>query len=135
MKSDVSFAPRTGAGSPILGGLFALGYPVVLVAVSLSVGFRQGGGIGEFAATLAATVLFLIAAPTAWVFAFPFIDVTRFTVLIVGTLTSAPIWYVLGVALVRASDEWIGWFKRYVVACVLWTAFNLVALGVVAGLA
>lgn len=122
-------------GSPIWGGILAITYPTILTVVALSAGFREGGGIGEFAATLAATVLFLIAAPTAWVFAFPFIDVTRFTVVLVAIITSAPAWYILGVALARAVEDWFAWFRRYVVSCVIWTAFNLVVLGIIAGLA
>jgi mannitol-specific phosphotransferase system IIBC component len=128
----VSFATHGKRLSPILGGLFALGYPTVLVAIALSVGFRRGGDMGEFAATVAATGLFLIAAPTSWVLAFSFIDVTRFTVLVFGVFTSVPIWYVFGVALARRSDGWIEWLRRYAIACVVWTAANLVLFGIIA---
>lgn len=121
-------------GSPIWGGVASLAYPTILVVTALGVGFRQGGGVGEFAASLAATVLFLIAAPTAWVFAFPFIEVTRFTVIVAGIISSAPLWYIYGVALFRAVGDWMAWFRRYVVSCVIWTAANLVVLGVIAGL-
>lgn len=130
----MSFASRGPAVSPILGGLFALGYPVALIVVSLGVGFRRGGDLGEFAATLAATVLFLIAAPTAWILAFPFIEVTRFTVLVFGVVTSLPLWYVAGVAVARASDDWIGWLRRYAVGCVSWTAVNLIVIGIIAAI-
>ena len=122
-------------GSPIWGGIAALAYPTLLTVIALGVGFREGGGVGEFAASLAATVLFLIAAPTAWVFAFPFIDVTRFTVIVAGIVTSAPLWYISGVAVFRSVGDWAAWFRRYVVSCVMWTAANLVLLGVIAGLA
>ena len=88
--------------------------------------------MGEFAATVAATGLFLIAAPTSWVLAFSFIDVTRFTVLVFGVFTSTPIWYVVGVALARSSDSWMEWLRRYAIACVVWTAANLVLFGVIA---
>ncbi len=91
--------------------------------------------MGEFAATLAASVLFLIAAPTAWVLSFSFIDVTRFTVLVFGIVTSFPIWYILGVALARGSSDWLVFMRRYIVVCVTWTAFNLVAIAIVASLA
>ena len=119
---------------PISGGILALTYPTILIVVSLSVGFRRGGDMTEFAATLAATVLFLIAAPTAWVLAFPFIEVTRFTVLVFGILTSAPVWYVLGVALARGAGDWLTWMRRYAVACVLWTSAYLVTLGFIAAI-
>ncbi|MCL1593547.1 MAG: hypothetical protein M3132_04245 [Actinomycetia bacterium] len=134
MKKDVSFAPRRHGISPLIGGFIGISYPVLLTAISLSVGFRRAGDMGEFAATLAASVLFLIAAPTAWVLSFSFIDVTRFTVLVFGIVTSFPIWYILGVALARGSGDWLVFIRRYVVVCVTWTAFNLVAIAVVASL-
>jgi hypothetical protein len=117
---------------PIFGGILALTYPTVLVIISLSVGFRRGGDMTEFAATLAGTILFLIAAPTSWVLSFSFIDVTRFTVLVFGILTSTLLWYLLGVTLARGSSDWATWIRRYGVVCVVWTAVNLVAFGVIA---
>lgn len=131
---DISFKTRERSVPPISGGIAALGYPLILVIVALGAGFRQGGDMSAFAATLAATVLFLIAAPTAWVMAFDFIDVTRFTVLAFGIVTSAPIWYVVGVALARRSRRWLDWLRRYTLACVLWTAGNLIAIGLIASL-
>ena len=132
MNEDVSFAPRTRTVPRISGGILALTYPVILVIIALSVGFRRGGDMTDFAATVAGTVLFLIAAPTSWVLAFPFIEVTRFTVLVFGTLTSAPLWYVLGVSLARRSHDWLSWMRRYAVVCLVWTAANLVGFGVIA---
>ena len=134
VTEDVSFAPRTRTVPPISGGILALTYPAILVIVALSVGFRRGGDMTDFAATVAGTVLFLIAAPTAWVLAFPFIDVTRFTVLVFGMVTSAPIWYVLGVWLARRSVDWLSWMRRYATTCLAWTAANLIGFGVIASL-
>lgn len=131
---DISFKTRVRSVPPISGGIAALSYPLVLVVAALSAGFRQGGDMNAFAATLAATVLFLIAAPTAWVLSFDFIDVTRFTVLAFGIVTSSPIWYVLGVALARRSEKWLEWLRRYTLVCVLWTATNLVVIGLIAAL-
>ena len=87
----------------------AISYPAILVVVALSVGFRRGGDVGEFAATLAATVLFLIAVPTAWILSFPFIEVTRFTVVVFGVATTLPLWYMLGVAIARRAEAWPAW--------------------------
>lgn len=120
--------------SPLAGGILALTYPAVLVIVSLGAGFRQGGDMADFAATLAATVLFLIAAPTSWVLSFDFIDVTRFTVLLFGIVTSAPLWWILGVWIARQSETFVDWARPYAFACVGWTAANLVVFGVIAGL-
>ncbi|GMR02243.1 MAG: hypothetical protein BMS9Abin20_0571 [Acidimicrobiia bacterium] len=135
MKRDVSFAPRRQTLSPLIGGFLGLSYPTILVVSALSVGFRRGGDMGAFAATIAASVMFLIASPTAWVLSFSFIDVTRFTVLVFGIATSFPIWYLLGTALARTAMEWLTWMRRYVVISVSWTALNLLVLAVMASLA
>ncbi|MEN8041939.1 MAG: hypothetical protein ABFR95_10600 [Actinomycetota bacterium] len=134
MQQDVSFAPRRGTVSPILGGLLGLMFPFVLVVAALSVGFRSGGDMGDFAASLAGAVLFLIAAPTAWVLSFPFIDVTRFTVFIFGVITAVPLWYLLGGAIARRSSEWLYWLRGYGIACVVWTAANLALFGAIAAI-
>ncbi len=118
----------------MLGGLFAICYPGMLVVVALGVGFRRGGDMGEFAATLAATLMFLVAAPTAWILSFEFIDVTRFTVLVFGIVTSLPLWYVAGVAIARSSPTWTTWMRRYGMGCVAWTAGNLIVVGIVAAI-
>ncbi len=91
--------------------------------------------MGEFAAALAASVLFLVAAPTAWVMSFSFIDVTRFTILVFGVVTSFPLWFLLGSGLARGTGRWTTWTLRYVVVCISWTAFNLLVFAVVASLA
>lgn len=88
--------------------------------------------MGDFAASLAGAVLFLIAAPTAWVLAFPFIDVTRFTVFAFGIASSAALWFLLGRAIANRSDDWPRWLRAYGIVCVVWTGFNLVSFGVVA---
>jgi len=118
----------------VFGGLLALSYPVALVVIAVSVGFRRPGDVGEFAATMAASVLFLVAAPTTWVLSFSFIDVTRFTVLVFGLVTSLPLWFLVGMALSRGALDWISWVRRYVVFVVAWTSFNLLAIAIVASL-
>ncbi len=134
MKRDVSFAPRRTTVAPILGALCALVYPTLIGVIGLSVGFREGGDMGDFAASIAGSVLFLVAAPTAWVLAFPFIDVTRFTVIVFGIVTSAPLWWLFGAALARATEGWGLWWRRYLVISILWTVGSIVILAVIAAL-
>jgi hypothetical protein len=110
-------------------------YPMILVGAALSVGFRQGGDMGSFAASLAGSVLFLVAAPTAWIMSFSFIDVTRFTILVFGVATSFPFWFLVGSGLARGTSKWATWALRYVVVSISWTAFNLLVFAVVASLA
>jgi hypothetical protein len=109
-------------------------FPFVLIVAALSVGFRSGGDMGDFAASLAGAVLFLIAAPTAWVLSFPFIDVTRFTVFVFGLVTSVPIWYFVGRALAIRSPGWMEWLRAYGILCVSWTSINILLFGVVAAI-
>ncbi len=132
MKRDVSFAQRRQTISPALGGAAGLIFPTVIGAMALSVGFRDGGDMADFAASMAGSVLFLIVAPTAWVLAFPFIDVTRFTVILFGILSSAPLWWLLGVAIARMSKRWVEWTRRYIVASIVWMVANIVTIAIVA---
>lgn len=88
--------------------------------------------MGDFAASLAGAVLFLVAAPTTWVLSFPFIDVTRFTVLLFGVATSLPLWFLVGRVVAVRALTWLQWLGTYGILCVGWTATNLVLFGVVA---
>jgi hypothetical protein len=132
VKREVSFAPKRQTVSPVLGGAAGLVFPAVLVMFGLSTGFRSGGDMSDFAATIAGTILFLVAAPTAWVLSFPFIDVTRFTVIVFGIVTSAPLWWLLGVAIARSSETWLAWVRGYATFAVGWLVVNIIALAAVA---
>lgn len=134
VRRDVSFAPRSTTVSPLVGGFAGLLYPAVLVVAAVSVGYRTGGGMGDFAASIAAAVLFIIATPTAWVLAFSFIEVSRLAVLAFGVVTSFPLWWILGRAVAGRSQRWGTWFRTYAVACVAWTASNFVLFGVFAAI-
>lgn len=134
MKRDVSFAPRRQTVSPILGGALALTFPTVIGLIALSVGFRDGGDMGDFAGSIAATLLLLIAAPTAWVLSFPFIDVTRFTVITFGIITSTPLWWLAGVAIARTVEHWVSWATRYITLSVAWFVTNIVVIALVASI-
>ncbi len=118
----------------MLGGALALIFPTVIGVLALSVGFRKGGDMTDFASSLVATLLFLIVAPTAWVLSFPFIDVTRFTVILFGVLTSAPLWWLVGVAIARGADTWVVWIRRYIIVSVIWMVTNIVVIALIASL-
>lgn len=134
MSQGISFVPRTGLPRGA-AGTFALAYPVLLIALAVGVGFRQAGGAGEFGASFAAAVMFLVAAPTAWVFAIDFIEADRFTVLLFGTLTSLPLWALAGIFLAAISATWRQWVVRYAALCFTWTALYVFLIGVIASLA
>ncbi|MEA2058397.1 MAG: hypothetical protein U9O63_06725 [Actinomycetota bacterium] len=131
---DVSFAPKHSQIGRLWGGLLALSYPALLVLMVVTVGFRRGGDGTDFAASFVGSVLFLIAAPTAWIFSFDFIEVTRLTVIVLGVVTSLPIWYLLGAALGERSASLGVWLRRYLTICVVWTALNILFLGLLASL-
>lgn len=105
------------------------------MAVGLSVGFRGTTDASDLATAILGAILFLVAAPTSWVFAIEFIEASRLTVITVGALTSLPLWFLLGVRLAMRSDNWPTFLKRYAIFCGLWTItvfILIVALAAVA---
>jgi hypothetical protein len=91
--------------------------------------------MGAFAAALLGSLMFLVAAPTAWIMSFSFIDVTRFTILVFGIATSFPFWFLVGSGLARGASSWVTWILRYVFVSISWTALNLFVFAVVASIA
>jgi len=135
VSRDLSFASRKHGPRRGGAGLAALVFPTLLVLLGLGVGFREGGGVTDLATGFLAALLFLVAAPTAWIFSFDFIEVTRFTVIVVGVLTSFPLWYLLGSGLAESSPTWPAWIRRYLAVSLTWTVTVLVVLALVAELA
>ena len=131
VSQDISFVTKKGLNRS-RAGLLALSYPVVLIGLAIGVGFRQGGGVDEFGASFAAAVMFLVAAPTAWVFAIDFIEAERFTVLLFGAATSLPLWAIAGAGLATISTAWRQWAVRYLALCVSWTTAYVVIIGAIA---
>ncbi len=131
MSQDISFVTKKGLNRS-RSAVLALTYPVILIGLAIGVGFRQGGGVAEFGASFAAAVMFLVAAPTAWVFAIDFIEAERFTVLLFGSVTSLPLWAIAGAALATISKSWRQWSVRYLGLCAGWTAAYVIVIGAVA---
>ena len=130
--ADVSFAPKRTLVGRIRGGIAALAYPLILVMVSLSVGFRKAGDLQDFAASFVASILTVVALPTVWFVSFDFIELTRMTVLGFGLLTSLPIWYLLGAFIGERAGSWGTWIRAYLTACLVWTLANFIVLAVIA---
>ena len=114
--------------------MLALTVPLLLMGLAIGVGFRQAGGETEFGASFAAAVMFLVAAPTAWVFAIDFIEAERFTVMLIGAATSLPLWALAGWTLARFSTNWRQWTIRYFALCAAWLTFYILVLGLIAAL-
>jgi len=106
-----------------------------LIGLGLSVGFRGSDDVTGFATAFLGAILFLVAAPTTWVFAIDFIEASRFTVFTVGAVTSLPLWYLLGSRMARRAENWLTWLKRYTIFCGLWTVLTLVLVVLLAAVA
>jgi hypothetical protein len=128
--ADISFAPSRVVVGRVRGGLAALSYPLLLVATSLSVGFRKAGDLQDFAATFVGSMLTVVALPTVWFLSFDFIDVTRMTVYGVGLATSLPLWYFLGAIIGDRSPGWGVWIRTYLAVCLTWTLVSFTILAV-----
>ncbi len=130
MAQDLVFRPRSGLRR-VPGGIAGLTFPAVLVIVALGVDFRAIGDESDIATAVLATVLFVIAAPTAWIFAIDFIEAGRFTIVFASVITSFPLWYLLGAKLAQSVTRWPDWIAAYLKICVLWTITWILLLQVV----
>lgn len=133
MSQGISFVTKQGLHRG-RAAVLALTVPLVLMGLAIGVGFRQGGGEAEFGASFAAAVMFLVAAPTAWVFAIDFIEAGRFTVMLIGAVTSLPLWALAGIGLARVSTSWRQWTMRYLALCAAWLTLYVLVIGMVASL-
>ena len=133
MSQGISFVTRQGLDR-VKGAILALSLPLLLIALAIGVGFRDGGGEVDFGSSFVAVVMFLVAAPTAWIFAIDFIEAERFTVMLAGALTSLPLWGFAGAVIAANSTSWPQWSLRYVALCAVWITFYVLAIGVMAAL-
>lgn len=131
VATGIDFSSRRGGVPRMVGGTVALVYPVALTALSLSVGLRQIGDMSDIASSLLAAMMFLVAAPTAWIFTAEFIEAGRLLIVTSALLTSLPLWYMAGSRLAHYADTWGVWLKRYVILCVVWSVVNVVLLVVI----
>lgn len=135
MATGIDFTSRRGGLSRTIGGFAAFAYPFGLTALALSVGFSRVGDMTEIAASLLATVLFLIAAPTAWIFTIDFIEAGRLLVVGAALTASLPLWFLAGSRLAYLADSWGTWLRRYVVLCLVWSVVNVVLVVIVGSVA
>jgi hypothetical protein len=136
VTSDIDFSGRRGSLPRGIGGFLALVYPLILVTGALSVGFSRTGDMADLAASILAVGLFLIAAPTAWIFTADFIEAGRLLIVASALVTSLPLWYMLGSRLAYAATNWGRWLRSYVIICIVWSVFNVllfILIGSIAG--
>jgi len=92
--------------------------------------------MADLAASILAVVLFLIAAPTAWIFTVDFIEAGRLLVVTSALVTSLPLWFIVGSRIADYATGWAIWLRRYVVICIVWSVLNilvLIVLGTISG--
>jgi hypothetical protein len=130
--SRYSFAPRHNlpAGR---GGFLALTWPLITIALAL--GSMRGSltGLTDPSTPVVAGLLFLIAVPTTWVFAWLQLDAVVAVVL--GLVTSLPIWFFVGGRLAALSPTWGVYWRRYIMMAIGWAVLAIVLLAVVATIA
>lgn len=125
VSTGIDFSARIGGLPRWVGGLAAFVYPIGLTIVALSVNFDRVGNMSDIATSVLATMAFMIAAPTTWVFTVDFIEAGRLLVVTSGLLTSLPLWYLAGSRLAYFATSWTLWVRRYIVFCVVWSVFNV----------
>ena len=134
MATGIDFSAHRGGVSRRIGGIAAFVYPLSVTALALSVGLDEVGDMTDIAAALLATMLFLVAAPTAWIFTVDFIEAGRLLVIVSALVTSLPLWYFVGSRLAYYAATWGIWIRRYVVLCVVWNALNVLVIVVIGSL-
>lgn len=135
MTTGIDFSGRRGALPRWVGGILAFAFPLTLVAGALSVGFSQDGDMADLAASVLAVGLFLIAAPTAWIFTVDFIEAGRLLVVTSSLAMSLPLWFMLGSRLAFVATGWLTWLRRYIIICIVWSVCNVLLFILVGSLA
>ena len=130
---DLSFRARGGL-QRVPGGIAAWSFPLLMTVIALGVDFRAAGGEEGIASGVLAAVLFLMAAPTAWLFTIDFIEAGRLTVVLSSLITSLPLWFLLGSRLAATAPSWGHFVGRYLRVCVLTAVATVLVVYVVGSL-
>lgn len=130
--SPPSFAPGARHLPAIAGGVTALVLPVALSVPAIRALLAGEGVLDEPTAPLLSGVLFLVAAPTLWLWA-P-LDLSPGVTVGLSALTSFPLWFALGAWLAGRSRRWRDWWARYLTLALVWTLGFLLILAAVATL-
>lgn len=135
VTAQIEFGERKQTLPRGLGGIVGLLYPSVLVALAIGVDFSEGGGLRGFGTAFMGALLFVMAAPTSWIFAIDFIEAGKFTVIAFGVVTSFPLWFLVGAGLAGGSRHWVEWAGRYVTVAAAWSVVTLLIVGIVGSIA
>jgi hypothetical protein len=125
-----SFASRRGGLPTGRGGLFALSWPLITIALALGSMRGEVRGLTDPAAPLVAGLLFVLAAPTTWLFALA--RLAPVVTVVLGVVTSFPLWFLLGSRLAAASWTWGEWWRRYAAWAIGWAVVAMILLAAIA---
>ena len=112
--------------------MLALTWPLITVLLALGAMRGDVTGLTDPSTPLVAGLLFLLAVPTTWLFAISQLDAVVAVVL--GVVTSLPLWFFVGVRLAALSSSWGMWWRRYVAISITWAIVSIVVLAVAASL-
>ncbi len=124
-------ADRSGVRSG-RAGLFALIGPLFIIAVTLGSMDSGVAGLVDPSTSLLAGLMFLVALPSTWVFAV--LDIAPVFSVVLGCVSSLPLWFGMGSWLAAGSYDWAHWTRRYVAWSVGWAVTSLVLLLTVASI-
>lgn len=135
VTAQIEFGERKETLPRGIGGVVGLVYPSMLVGLALGVEFATNGGLHGFGTAYLGALLFVIAAPTAWLFAIDFIEAGRFTIIAFAVVTSFPVWFAVGAGLAGVSRTWVQWAGRYIAFASFWTVASLLLIGIIGSIA
>jgi hypothetical protein len=130
--SPPSFAPGGRHLPVIAGGLTALVLPVALSVPAIRALLAGEDVLEAPTAPLLSGVLFLVAAPTLWLWAL--LDLSPAVTVALAALTSFPLWFAVGAWLAGRARRWRDWWARYLTVALVWTLGFLLVLAAVATL-
>ncbi len=104
--------------------------PFFLVLPALNAMAGSAEGLTDPAPPIVAGVSLLLATPTTWLFAL--LDLSPVLTVVLGIVTSFPLWFLLGSRLAETSIDWGEWGRRYIGWSVAWAVTVVVGFTVVA---
>jgi len=127
------FAGRRGQLNSARGGLLAM-VPPSLVLFGSFIGMRGTvSGLTDPADSVVAGLLVFIAAPTTWLFAA--LRLSPEVAIVLGVITSLPLWFLLGQRIAESAWNWKQWAVRYATWLLGWLVVMVLALVTVASIA
>lgn len=104
--------------------------PSLVLFVAFSAMRGTVSGLTDPADPVLAGLLVFIAAPTTWFFAA--LQLAPEVALVMGIVTSLPLWFLLGRQIAESSWDWRQWIMRYATWLLGWLVVMVLALTTIA---